>query len=194
MSSELPQEGYKPKAFISCSLRKEDESFVNKIEQYLIGIGFEPFGTVGKYSASPTNVAQHMKENIPQADLMVVVATPRYIQEDIKTGESSLGLPPMLYVEAGMAVMADKPVIAFVKKGTEVGGFIRDITQYITLDETAENIESQGKLITKLFENAWKLIMSKKTKENTMEFKSLLIGALAIYGSYKLLQKIFRKN
>lgn len=121
-------------AFVSCSLRKEDKPFVEFIERILIAHRIRVFGTVGLYSASPENVAVHMKENIPQSDFVVIVATPRYIQKDLKSGKITYGLSEMVHVEAGMAYMAEKPVIAFVKEGTEVGGFLPNVTQFIILN------------------------------------------------------------
>ena len=64
------------KAFLSCSLRTEDRPFINFIEQILQQHGISPIGTVGRYSASPINTAAHMRDNIPNCDFVVIVATP----------------------------------------------------------------------------------------------------------------------
>jgi hypothetical protein len=49
-------------AFLSCSLRTEDKQFVEYIERILVAHRIKPFGTVGLFSASPTNTAAHMKK------------------------------------------------------------------------------------------------------------------------------------
>lgn len=73
----------KPLAFISTSLREEDKPFVDLVEKITRENGFEPYGTVGKYSAAPMPIWDHIVENIPKADCVIMAATPRYFQEDI---------------------------------------------------------------------------------------------------------------
>lgn len=132
---------YEGKAFISCSLREEDKDFVNGIEKIVRSFKFEPFGTVGRHSIAPRNVAEHIKENIIKADIVVVAVTERYFQKDIKTNNEFVGFSEMLSVEMGMSYMADKPVIAFVKKGTDTGSFLSLITEYVVLKEPESDIE-----------------------------------------------------
>ncbi len=182
---------YTGKAFISCSLREEDKKFIHGIEKILKRHKIEPFGTVGKYSAAPNNPAQHMKDNIPKADIVIIVATPRYFQRDIKTGEESFGLSEMLHVETGMAFMADKPVIAFVKKGTEIGSFLPKITQYIVLDETNEDLKNKWELITSLLKNAVKIAFEKRNKESAPNLWGNIKGGLAFIGGVFLVDQIF---
>ena len=73
-----------PKAFISCSLREEDKHFINFIIRIVQRFGFQPFGTVGMFAQEPKPVWQSMKENIEKFDCVILIATPRYIQQDIK--------------------------------------------------------------------------------------------------------------
>ncbi|MGH9977076.1 MAG: hypothetical protein ACRD8Z_14750 [Nitrososphaeraceae archaeon] len=54
----------KPLAFISTSLRKEDNLFVKLVEKITRENGFEPMGTVGLHSAAPIPVWEHIMENI----------------------------------------------------------------------------------------------------------------------------------
>jgi len=185
---------YRGRAFLSCSLRDEDSRFIEGIENILKAHDIEPFGTVGKYSASPTNVAKHMKDNIPKADMVVIVATPRYLQKDLKTGKISQGLSEMVHVETGMAYMSDKPVIAFVKKGTEIGNFLPNITQYIILDETESDLKKKWNLITSLIENAWKLVIQKKNKEGSVNFTNFITAGLAFVGTISLISSIFSSS
>src|SRR5436190_18383921 len=74
----------KPLAFISTSLRDEDRLFVKLIEEITRDNGFEPMGTVGRHSASPIPVREHIVENIQSTDCVIVAATPRYLQQDIR--------------------------------------------------------------------------------------------------------------
>jgi hypothetical protein len=48
------EEDKKPKAFISCSLRKEDQKYITMVTSIVKLMGFVPTATVGKYSASPS--------------------------------------------------------------------------------------------------------------------------------------------
>jgi hypothetical protein len=73
----------KPLAFISTSLLEEDRRFVELIEKLSKENGFEPMGTVGRYSASPISLWDHMIEKIQESDCVIMAATPRYIQTDV---------------------------------------------------------------------------------------------------------------
>jgi hypothetical protein len=151
----------KPKAFISCSLRNEDKPFIDIVEEILRKHGIEPFGTVGKYTAAPENPAESMKRNIPLADLVVIIATPRYSQRDLKTGNVTSGLSEMVHVETGMAFAMEKPVVLFVKEGTNVGTFLPNITQYIILNGQENDLIDKYALIYSLLNNAYSLIKKK---------------------------------
>ena len=187
MSTNLPIHG---KAFISCSLREEDRPFIQMVERILKHYKFEPFGTVGLFSAAPMNPAEHMKENIPKADIVVIVATPRYIQTDLKTGQKSYGLSEMVHVETGMAIMANKPVIVFVQEGTNVGSFLPNVTQYITLNGTQNDLNAKSNLITSLLGNAINIVQNIKSSTSTKQARNFGIGALAVFGGIALLDAI----
>ncbi|MBA7549886.1 hypothetical protein ES705_42386 [subsurface metagenome] len=85
-------------AFLSCSLRKKDEQFVKFVSTILKQHNIRPFGTVGKFEASPENPVDLIKKNIPKADLVVIAATPRYIQIDMKSNVHRKSLSEMLHV------------------------------------------------------------------------------------------------
>lgn len=92
---------YAAKAFVSCSLRKEDEPFVEFVERILLHCQIKPMGTVGRHSIAPVPIVEQMKKNIPLADFLVVVATPRYVQRDMANSSKSLyGLSEIIHVEA----------------------------------------------------------------------------------------------
>lgn len=180
------------KAFISCSLREEDKPFVDFIERILKSHKIMPFGTVGKYSTSPENPVELMKKNIPIADFIVICATPRYIQKDLQTGIISYGLPEMVHVETGMAFMADKPVIVFVQEGTNVGSFIPNITQYVTLNGEYEDFNNKKNQVFSLLNNVFNMIKNIKNNEQMKTLGKIALWSLAIYGGYILIRKWIR--
>jgi len=177
-------------AFLSCSLRTEDKPFVEYVEKILETHQIKPIGTVGLYSAAPTNTAVHMKTNIPLADFVVIVATPRYMQKDLKTGKVSYGLSEMVHVETGMAYMAGKPVVVFVQEGTDVGNFLPNVTQYITLNGSHEDLNNKWSLINILVRNAYDIIKQIRDKAANEAFFNVLKISLAIFGSIKLAQAL----
>jgi len=182
----------KPKAFISCSLRQEDQQFNNFVIEIVKRFGFLPFGTVGKYAAEPKPVGQLMKENIKQADCVILIATPRYIQQDLRdknvTGKS---ISEMLHVETGMAMMAGKPILAFVQDGTEVGSFLPSVVQYINLNPAKrDDMHEKWPLIANYFRSAFAMIESKWIGENKPDILSLIVAVLAVIGAATVLEKV----
>lgn len=188
--TQLDQAEYISKAFISCSLRTEDKPFVDFIERILKAYRILPIGTVGKFSAAPTNTAELMKINIPLADFVVVVATPRYIQKDIKAENTKLAISEMLQAESAMAYMADKPLVVFVKEGTDVGNFIVTITQYITLNGKQTDLEEKWQLIGALLNNTYETVRLKRDQKDNKIFLNTIIRGLAFYGGFKFLESI----
>lgn len=177
-------------AFLSCSLRQEDRSFVNYIERILHAHSINPIGTVGYHSASPTSTAELMKKNIPLADFVVIIATPRYLQKDINLGNSTNGISEMLHVEAGMAHMANKPVVVFVQDGTDVGNFLPTITQYITLNGEQSDLEQKWPQINSLIKHSCDIVRQKKTEAQNKSLWNALTAGLAIFGGISLLNSI----
>lgn len=186
-----PQKQYAARAFVSCSLRHEDKPFVDYIENILKAHNIEPFGTVGKFSASPENPAVLMKRNIPFADFVVICATPRYLQKDLHTGRVSYGLSEMIQVETGIAYANDKPVVVLGQEGTNFGTFIPNITQYITLNGKPDDFSAKQQLIFSLLNTAYLIAKELKDKKALKTAGKVLVGGLAVYGTYKLLQAIF---
>lgn len=176
------------KAFVSCSLRKEDEPFVEFVEKMLRHCRIEPIGTVGRLSIAPVPIVDQMKLNIPLADFLVVVATPRYVQRDMANSSKSIcGLSEMIQVEAGMAYMLGKPVVVFVQQGTAVGSFLPNVTQYITLDGTLRNVQEQWPQIAQLLANAVNQAKKAKETEDQKSFWRMVRNELAIFGGIKAL-------
>lgn len=179
----------KPKAFISCSLRPEDSQFTDYIIRVVEHFGFQPFGTVGKYVTEPKPIWQSMKENIAQADCVILAATPRYIQQDIyNKNNNGHSLSEMLHVEVGMAVMAEKPILVFVQEGTSVGNFLPAHVQYITLNlQNKTDLNVKWPLIVEYFRSAFVMIEQKWKKDNKPDFMGLFTGVLAFIGGVKVL-------
>ncbi|MBK6545787.1 MAG: hypothetical protein IPG12_11020 [Saprospiraceae bacterium] len=182
------QNQYLAKAFVSCSLRKEDNKFVDLVANILHHYQILPFGTVGMYEASAENPTQLMKRNIEQADFFVIAATKRYITRDNHNGQESNQLSEMIHAEAGMAFAFTKPVVVFVEEGTNLGTFLPSITQYITLDGTQANLDSQQSLILCLLNNAYQRSEELKRKKVWQELGRLALGGLALFGGLKLLE------
>ncbi len=175
-------------AFISCSLRSLDRTFVELVEKIVFAQNFQPFGTVGLYDASPANPAELMRVNIPRADIIVLVATKRYFLEDVHTGKSDTGISEMLHVESGMAYALNKPIIVFIQKGASVGNFLPNVTQYFELDGTQEDLNAKWELICSLFRNAADLVRLAKEQRNSKEMQGLVGTGFAVFGAIKLLE------
>lgn len=181
-------------AFISCSLRPEDEPFIGLVERILESHRIKPIGTVGKYSVAPINPAEHMKQNIPLADMVVIVATPRYLQKDLKTGQSSYGLSEMVHAETGMAFMANKPVVVFVQEGTHVGNFLPNITEYIVLNGEQIDLDNKWSLINNLINSAYNIVLKLKEGKSSKEIGSYIKTGLAIVGGLAIVNSLFSDN
>jgi len=174
------------KAFLSCSLRPEDELIVNAVAKICRHYGFIPMLTVGKYEAAPMPIYQQMVNGIKKCDCVVLIATPRYQQQDIHSRKScGHGISEMLHVETGMAALEGKPVLAFVQKGTNVGSFIPGLVQYIEI-ELAQNgqISADFQLVHSYFCNALHIVNANRkmagNKELVSAGKALLTGIGAI--------------
>ena len=181
------------KAFVSCSLRDEDQAFNSVVESILRERNIEPFGTVGKHFAAPEGVAESMRRNIPLADMVVIIATPRYLQQDLKSGKFSHGLSEMVHIETGMAFALKKPVVVFVQKGTNIGNFLPGITQYIELENETFDLNTKVDLIEKLLASAVTFIRKVREEQNFSLWAKVILWAFAIYGFYKVIKKFFKK-
>ncbi len=179
------------KAFVSCSLRPTDLPFVNLVANILRYYQIFPFGTVGLHEASTDNPTALMKKNIEESDFVVVVATKRYITKDNDSGKESNMLSEMIHTEAGIAFANSKPVVVFVEEGTNVGNFIPNITQYITLDGTQPNLDSQRNLIISLLNDAYQKSQEIKRKENWKGLGNFTLGILAVLGGLSLLENSY---
>lgn len=185
------QTDYLATAFLSSSLREEDREFVDYVSKVLEAHKIKPTGTVGKFSASPENPVSLMNKNIPDSDFVVICATPRYVQKDIKTGEESYGLSEMIHVETGMAIAHGKPVVVFVQEGTNIGSALPNVTQYITLNGKEDDFISKKALISSLLNNAFQFVQEMNSNKSVQSFKKFAVGSMAAYGIYKLIGSIF---
>ena len=186
-------EKMRPSAFISCSLREEDKPFVNFIEAIVERFGFQPTGTVGKYSAAPKPIWKQILDGIKSADCVVLVATPRYVQQDIHNREKTgKGISEMLHVEVGMAVACKRPVLAFVLEGTDVGSFLPQFVQYITL-KSDDRVDLQAKwpIIADYFRSAFTIIQERWRQEKRDDLLKLSALILGIIGAATIVDSIF---
>lgn len=180
---------YIANAFLSCSLRESDKKFNTLVANILHYYQFYPFGTVGLYSAATENPTTTMKKMIDQADIVVIAATKRYLTEDFNSGKKSNSLSEMVHTEAGMAFAKSMPIVIFVEEGTNVGSFLPSISQYITLDGTQANLDSQQSLIISLLNDAYQKSLENKRKKAWSELGNLALGALAVLGGIQLLEQ-----
>lgn len=174
MEAFIQKHEYYAKAFVSCSLRTEDEPFVDFICSILDAHHIKPYGTVGKFSVSPENPIISMNKNIKDADIVVICATPRYIQQDIHNNDINNGMSEMIHVETGMAIAYGKPVVVFAKEGTNVGNALPNITQYIELTGFEDDYNEKKGKISSLLNEAYKYFRDKliqKRKESAIAIR-----------------------
>lgn len=181
-------------AFLSCSLRTEDIPFVDYVARILKAYKINPVGTVGKNYAAPENPVVSMTKKIKEYDFLVVAATPRYFSKDIQNNKDSKSISEQLHAEAGIAKGLNKPVIAFIQGDTNPGNFISQITQYIILDGTIEDYNKKKKLIYSLIDNTFKKVQELKGNKKLKTIGNIVVGGLAVYGTIKLLEKLFSEN
>lgn len=119
------------------------------------------------YDAAPQPIWQHMRDGVQAADCMVIAATPRYAQQDVHDQrKTQRGVTEMIQVELGMAVMADRPVLAFVLEGTDVGAFLPQRTQYVELrPNDQDHLSTQLPIIANYFRSAFAMIQERWRKE-----------------------------
>ena len=97
----------------------------------------------------------------------------------------------MVHVETGMAFAMNKPFVVFVKEGTDVGTFLPNITQYITLNGHQNDLVDKYAKIYSLLNNAYLMIKSIRDKQASSGFGQFVLGALAVWGGIKIAQELF---
>ncbi len=155
------------------------------MERIVLANGFEPFGTVGKYAASPQPPTQTMRDNVATADCIVIAATPRYWQRDVSSGGAARqAVSEMLVAEAAMAFFGRKPVMVFIQAGTDAGRFLPSITQYVEVDPfSQEHINAQWPLIQSYFRNATAVIAANWGEQRRKNTWDAVVATLAIIGA-----------
>lgn len=150
--------GFLARAFVSCSLRDEDQSFVGFVEHILKHLGVEPLGTYGDYPFAPFPLVEGLRTNAPQCDFLVIEATPRYVQWDMVSRASGLGLSELLELEEGMPHFLGRPVVLFVKRGTDMETFLPGVDRFVVLDGTHRDTQRQWDKITGLIDHVLGLV------------------------------------
>ncbi|GAB7088698.1 toll/interleukin-1 receptor domain-containing protein [Marinifilum fragile] len=159
-----------PKAFISCSVRDNDASFVEMIERVVRSFKFIPDFTVGRYTNSPESVTETMRKGIEKADCLIAIITPRYKQIDINNPQRSFeGPSEMIHAEIAAANQLKKPIIAFVKEGTDPGGYLPALTQYFVIKKN-HGYQDIIKMLTvrSMFQNTRRILKQKWANEESL--------------------------
>lgn len=185
---------YLAKAFVSRSLRKEDEKFTAFVANILHYFRIEPFGTIGGFENKAEPLGLSIRNNIEKADFIVIVATKRFFTKDAHTEIKSTSMSELIHVESGIAYAFNKPIVVFVEQGTNVGTFLPGVTQYIVLDGTQDNLRSQHGLITSLLNDA--LAKADQIKRNVYwkSLKDFSVKALAVYAGLKIIDGFIDEN
>jgi hypothetical protein len=136
------------------------------------------------------NPTELMKVNIALADITVIIVTKRYEQKDVLSGKVTYGPSEMIHAEVAMSFMATKPVVVIAQHGTAVGSFIPNITQFIVLDGTNEDLKQKEILIRSLLKNACEMAENAEELEVSSEFIDFIIKALAVIGGAAILHDI----
>lgn len=145
--------------------------------------------TVGMYSAAPRPLWQQMREGVSVTDCLIVAATPRYIEQDIRDkSKSRKSISEMIHVECGMAIAFEKPILVFASEGTDVGNFLPGVTQYFELKRNRLEFAKQYPLIQVYFSNAYQMIFNKWQKETQKRATEGIKTVLSIVGSAAILK------
>jgi len=120
----------KYKAFLSCSIRPEDEMIVDIFEYILRAHEFE-VTTVGRTKFAPRPSPEIIRAEMETSDCIVILATKRK-----KKGEYWKTSEWVEYIEPAMAYMGRKPMLAFVEKDVVVDQLIPQATQLFRFDIT----------------------------------------------------------
>lgn len=181
-----------PTAFLSCSLRQEDRSFVNVVTRMARGFGFIPCETVGLYSAAPRPLWMQMRDGVARTDCVLVAATPRYIEQDIRDKrKSKKGISEMLHVECGLAAAFNKPILVFASEGTDVGAFLPSVSQYIEVKRNQAHFRIQYPLIRSYFTNAYQMIHNRWQLEGRDRLNENIKSGLATVGVIAVMKLLF---
>ena len=118
----------KYKAFLSCSIRSEDEMIVDIFEYIFRAHQFD-VTTVGRTRFAPRPSSETIRNELGNSDCIVILATRREKKgADWKTSEW------VEYIEPAMAYMGRKPMLAFVERDVVVDKLIPQATQVFTFD------------------------------------------------------------
>lgn len=137
---------------------------MRQVERLLRRHQILPCGTLGRYEAYPAPLPESIRRNISRADMVVIAATPRYQAVDVHTQAQTQVISEMLQAEAAIAFAHNKPLVVFVKKGTDPGHFLPAITQYIVLEESRAIPPEKYRLISRLLYHAKRQALSQRIR------------------------------
>jgi hypothetical protein len=88
--------------------------------------------------------------------------------------------------------MADRPVLAFVQKGTNVGGFLPSLVQYIEIDPSDQSdIKTKWPAMANYFRSGLAMIQERWAKENRQNLLKGIGVVLGIIGGATVMDSIF---
>jgi hypothetical protein len=136
MSSPVPRY----RAFLSTSIRAEDQPVVTFVERVFQVAGFDCF-TVGRNVSAPEPPPETIKREMQRCECLVVVATARFAATDVQTGSVLHLAPGWIDSEAGLAHMRGIPITAFKAKEVTFQGLLgANITQWFEFNLRQETI------------------------------------------------------
>lgn len=185
-----------PRAFFSCSLQGEDYQYNSFVETIIRNAGFEPFGTVCKFTFSPQPIPISMREELQKADCLIVAATPRYFQKNLhNNNNSTYAMSEIIHTEIGMAYMRNIPILVFKSPYVNIGNFLPSITQYI--DPVIYQNNQYGfdiKIINNYFQNTYNNIIQNWEKEQNEKIVEGVKIGLGIIGGLTVLNFFFNND
>jgi len=187
-----------PKAFISCSLREEDQPFNAFIINLARHFGLEPCCTVGLFRAAPKAILNQMESGIEEADCLIMIATPRYLQEDISNKDKQdEAISESLLVEFVLSYKEQKPILIFALEGVKLPDIILNQVQVIYLKHKDPELHLKWKLISSYFESAHKMIVrnwNRNLARGALEFTTAFLAGIGIATIADFLASVFKNR
>jgi hypothetical protein len=138
MPSPSPAPRYR--AFLSASVRPQDETIVNSFVNIFRKERFDCF-TVGRNVSAPESTAETAKREMQRCECLVVVATARFDATDVHSGNVTRLASGWIDGEGGMAHMRGIPITVFKARDVQLQGLLgANITQWFEFDLVNETL------------------------------------------------------
>jgi hypothetical protein len=126
------------RAFLSTSIRPQDQPLVDVLRSVLDGQGFECI-TVGLDVSAPESTAETAKKEMERCECLIVLATKRFDAQDVHTGDPVSLASGWIDSETGMAHMRGIPITSFKDQAVQLQGLLAaNITQWFAFDPRQE--------------------------------------------------------